>query len=174
MRYPEWLYRRASSRYRKLPDFLIIGAQKSGTSSLFHYLGQHPALRPAFRKEVHYFDGGLKNGESWYRSHFCLDSPGGHQAVKAFEASPLYLFHPLAARRIHDRIPGMKLVVVLRNPVERAISQYFHSRRHGRESLPLMEALQQEDERLAAAIRNENYEDESFIHHSYKRRGLYH
>ncbi|HUQ00163.1 MAG TPA: hypothetical protein VM093_06855, partial [Aeromicrobium sp.] len=91
----EWTARRA------LPDFIIIGAMKSGTTSLFTYLSQHPQLIAASRKEVHYFDGGLNpakdnyaKGTAWYREHF----PRKREMAagqKAFEASPLYIFNPL-------------------------------------------------------------------------------
>ena len=166
-------------RGRRLPDFIIIGAQKTGTSSLFRYLNQHPQLRASFRKEVHFFDGGLdpdvddfSKGQAWYRSHF----PRKASVVdgqRVFEASPLYIFNPLAPKRIAESIPQAKLILVLRNPVERAISHYFHEVRRGREPLPLMEALQSEDRRLAAALEGQDFKSYEFIHYSYKSRGLY-
>jgi hypothetical protein len=162
-----------------LPDFIIIGAQKSGTSSLFSYLSQHPYLIPSYRKEVHFFDGGLRpdvdnfnKGQAWYRSHFPLKENNSNDQ-KAFEASPLYIFNPLVPQRISALIPEVKLIAILRNPVERAISHYFHEKRKNREKLPVLEALQVEDERLKPIIDKQDYKNDIFIHHSYKSRGLY-
>jgi len=174
-----WHYRQATWRSRPLPDFIIIGAQKSGTSSLYACLGQHPELVPSYRKEVHFFDGGLDptvdtfaRGPEWYRSHFPSRSNVSAHA-KTFEASPLYIFNPLAARRLFDLIPEVKIIAVLRNPTERAISHYFHSIRNGDEQLPLNEALKQEEQRLQSVIANADYKNRTFIGQSYKSRGMY-
>lgn len=172
-------YRQATSRNRPLPDFLIIGAQKSGTSSLSTYLNQHPQLIQSCVKEVHFFDGGLnpsvdnfRKGQAWYRAHFPLrKNMSAHQ--KTFEASPLYIFNPLAPKRIADLVPEVKLIALLRNPAERAISHYFHEKRRDRESLSIMEALQAEEERLRHVTKKNDYKSDVFIHHSYKSRGLY-
>jgi hypothetical protein len=165
--------RRITWRQRALPDFLIIGAQRAGTTSLFRALSQHPRLHPSFNKEVHYFDGGgqpgidnYARGEAWYRSHFPLRASLGHDG-KAFEASPLYLYHPQAPARLHALLPQARLIVLLRDPVERALSQYFFSQRRGNESLPLLPALQAEEQRL------QDTPEVSFHHHSYKTRGHY-
>lgn len=173
-------YRRATWRSRTLPDFIIIGAQKSGTKSLFHYLSQHPQLLPSCHKEVHFFDGGVKakvdtfnKGQAWYRSHFPFKRWPGLRRM-AFEATPLYIFNPLAPRRIHGLVPRVKLIAVLRNPVERAISHYFHEVRKGRETLPVMDALQAEEERLKPVLDAQAYKSGVFIHYSYKTRGRYH
>ena len=169
-----WQYRRATWRSRSLPDFMIIGAQKSGTSSLYAYLCQHPQLLPSSKKEVHFFDNidNFEKGQAWYRAHFPLrKNVSAH--FKTFEASPLYFFHPLTPRRIFDLIPEVKLIAVLRNPTERAISQYFDENRRGHESMPIKEALQEEEKRLESVIKNKDYKNDSFIYHSYKSRGLY-
>ena len=170
-------YRRLTWHRRSLPDFIIIGAQKSGTSSLYNYLSRHPQLMASSIKEVHFFDGGMspeidnfEKGEAWYRSHFPLTEKVGN--CKTYEASPIYLFNPLVPKRIADFLPQVKLIAMLRNPTERAISHYFHVKRNGYESLSLMEALLQEEQRLAA-ISDRNYRNSTFIRHSYKSRGLY-
>jgi hypothetical protein len=172
-------YRRVTSRDRTLPDFIIVGAQKAGTSSLFHYLRQHPQLVPPFTKEVHFFDGGLHpgidnfaKGPAWYRAHFPPKSTLGERR-QTFEASPLYLFNPLVPERIHDLVPTVKLIALLRNPTERAISHYFHERRAGHETLPVMEALLAEEQRLAPVIDSGDYKSNAFMNFSYKQRGLY-
>lgn len=171
-------YRRATWRGRPLPDFIIIGAQKAGTSSLFAYLSQHPQLLPSYAKEVHFFDGGLnyevdnyRKGAAWYRAHFPPRGAGAR--AKAFEASPLYIFNPLAPRRMFGLIPEVKIIALLRNPTRRAISHYFHVRRRGQEPLPIYEALRAEEGRLAPVLGREDYKSETFIRHSYKSRGLY-
>jgi sulfotransferase family protein len=164
---------------RVLPDFIIIGAQKSGTSSIFFYLSQHPELAPSCKKEVHFFDGGLisrtdnfAKGEPWYRAHFPLrKNMGAHQ--KAFEASPSYIFNPLAPVRMHDLIPHVKIIALLRNPTDRAISQYFQERRRKREPLEIHEAFEEEEKRLAPVLKNGDFKNEIFIHSTYKSRGRY-
>lgn len=174
------LYRRLTWRERVLPDFIIIGAQKAGTTSLFSYLAQHPDLYPSHRKEVHFFDGGInprrdnfRRGQRWYRAHFPRMQELG-PAGKTFEASPSYLFNPLVPERIHDLIPDVRLIALLRDPVERAISHYFHERRKGRETLPIMEAMQAEEERLEPAMQAQDYKSDVFRRCSYKSRGIYH
>ena len=186
---PEWArkiantsilrYRQINWRNRQLPGFIIIGAQKSGTSSLFSYLSQHPHLIPSYKKEVHYFDGGLNpdvdnfnKGLSWYQSHFPLKQHCGNNQI-TFEASPLYLYNPLVPQRISGLNPEVKLIAILRHPVERAISHYFHEKRNNRESLPVLEAFQSEEERLKPIIDKQDYKNDSFIRQSYKSRGLY-
>jgi hypothetical protein len=174
-----WKYRKATSARRPLPDFIIIGAQKSGTTSLFSYLSQHPQLVPSSTKEVHFFDGGVdpeidnfRLGESWYRAHFPLGA-SMRGDWKSFEASPLYIFNPLVAGRMHRLLPEAKLIALLRNPTERAISHYFHVKRRRQEPLSLSEAVTVEEERLRPIFEREDYKNEVFINHSYKSRGLY-
>ncbi|MBB5224416.1 hypothetical protein HNP73_004386 [Amaricoccus macauensis] len=169
---------------RVLPDFVIIGAQKSGTSSLYRYLTQHPQVRESSVKEVHYFDGGLEEGtdtytfgERWYRSHFPLASemaPG----VQAYEASPLYMLHPLVAGRMAQILPRVKLVAILRDPTDRALSHYFHNVRKNavrrcKEELGPGAAMAAEEERLAPVLARGDYGDEAFRAYSYKARGRY-
>jgi hypothetical protein len=169
---------------RVLPDFLIIGAQKSGTSSLYRYLAQHPQVRESVLKEVHYFDGGLEDGidthalgERWYRAHFPRRSemaPG----ARTFEASPLYLLHPLAAERIAALMPQVKLVAILRNPTDRALSHYFHNVRNNalrafKEDLPPGAAMDAEAARLADVLARGDYKSEAYRAYTYKARGRY-
>lgn len=159
-----------------LPDFIIIGAQKSGTTSLFSYLSQHPQILPSFKKEVHFFDGGLnpevdsyQNGINWYRLRF----PKKKKSQKVFEASPFYIFNPLVPKRIFDHIPKVKIIAILRNPTERAISQYFHSQSGKNESLSISDAFEEEENRLRIAKESGDYKIKAYREHSYKNRGLY-
>ena len=113
-------YRKMTSSLRSLPDFLIIGTQKGGTTSLYSYLSYHPRVREAYSKEVHYFDNQYKNGQSWYRANF----PYHTRKLVTGESSPYYLYHPHVPERVYKAVPKCKPIVLLRNPVERAYSHY--------------------------------------------------
>ncbi len=148
--------RTRSGRFRTLPDVLIIGAQRCGTSSLYKYLGRHPNVAPSLRKEIEYFSIDYHRGEVWYRAHFPLRWRRRLAELRGrpwltFEATPDYLFDPRAPQRVRELLPHVKLIVVLRDPVARAVSQYHHNVRLGQEKLPLAEALAAEEERLAGA-----------------------
>jgi hypothetical protein len=127
-----------------LPDAMIIGAMKSGTSSLHYYLTQHPQVIAPLRKEVHYFDLNFERGESWYRANFGREGQAGIN----IDSSPYYLFHPLVPQRAHALVPNAKLVVLLRDPVRRAYSHYWHQRDKGRESLSFEDAIAAEPDRI--------------------------
>lgn len=160
------------------PGFLIIGAQRAGTTSLFHYLSQHPQLVPAIVKEVHFFDQGSdpetrrRSKEAWYRAHFPFRSELD-RGQQAFEATPSYLFDPFAAKRIARLLPDAKLVVLLRNPTERALSHYFHEVKKGRETLNLVEALEREESRIGDVGVGARWLRREERFYSYKARGLY-
>ena len=129
---------------RALPDAVILGAMKSGTSSLHHYLVQQPGVIEPLRKEVHYFDVNLDRGEAWYRAHFGRDGEAGLN----LDSSPYYLFHPAVPHRLQALVPQAKLIVLLRDPVRRAYSHYWHERDKGREPLSFEDAVDAEVERL--------------------------
>jgi hypothetical protein len=169
-------YGQVTAPLRGLPSALIIGAQKGGTTSLFNYLLEHPGVLPSLRKEVHYFDFNYSRGLRWYRGHF----PYAHRLGRGsltLEGSPYYLVHPLVPQRVARLLPDVKLIAVLRNPVDRALSHYQHEVRGGRESLSFGEALDRESERLAGEevrLANEpNYYSYNHHRYSYVRRGLY-
>lgn len=177
-------YRASTSRLRLLPDFIIIGVQKGGTTSLYRYLIEHPAIAPIYVKEPHFFDIYYHKGMGWYRAHFpMLTEKYAAQVVRkqqllTGEASPYYLLHPLAAKRVATTLPRVKLIVLLRNPVDRAYSQYQHQRRQpGVEPLSFEEAIERETERLAGEeekmLQNERYASFNHRHYSYLARGTY-
>jgi hypothetical protein len=118
------LWRKATSPLRTLPDIVIIGAQKSGTTSLHQYLCRHPRIKKGFWKEVHYFDDQHEKHPLWYRSHF-----GYHGDELNIEATPKYLFNEDAFWRMASLLPDITVIAVLREPVARAFSQYRHVRR---------------------------------------------
>ncbi|MBO1513128.1 sulfotransferase family protein [Metabacillus bambusae] len=159
---------------QSIPHFLIIGAQKCGTTSLYNYLIQHPQIIPALSKEVHFFDIYFEKGMDWYRNQFpSLES----KRWITGEASPYYLFHPHAPKRIHQFIPKIKLIVLLRNPVDRAYSHYHHQVRMGTEPLSFNEAIKKEESRLKPErieiLKNENYHSPIYQNCSYLARGRY-
>lgn len=142
---------RLTSCLRCLPDFLIIGAQKCGTSTLHAQLATHPDIRPASRKELHFFDRHYWRGLSWYRALFPAAPPFGRNWL-TFEATPSYLFHPHAAERLAKAQPRARLIVLLRDPVERAYSHYQMSLRQQVEPLSFEAAIDAEEERLTPEL----------------------
>jgi len=136
------------------PDFLIIGAQKSGTTSLYRYLSEHPQVGASRTKEVRFLSRRWDRGEPWYRSQFphLLRRRRARRAGRPFvtgEGSPEYFCHPAAARRAAAVAPRARLILLLRDPVARALSHHRHLARKGREPLSFEEAIRREPERLA-------------------------
>jgi sulfotransferase family protein len=173
----------ASLRMR--PDFLLIGAQRSGTTSLYRYLAEHPSMAPALvSKGVHYFSTSYGQGRSWYRGHFpTIAYRDLHRAVRRTplvtgEASPYYLFHPLAPERVALELPDVRLIALLRDPVSRAYSQFQHEREGGFEPLTTFEeAIDAEPERLAGEeeriVSDPTYQSFPHQHFTYLSRGRY-
>jgi hypothetical protein len=169
---PERLWRRATAARRSLPDFVILGTQRGGTTSLYDWMTGHPSVVPATKKEVHYFDLHYARGEPWYRTHFPVARPGRVTG----EASPYLLVHPLAPERCGRDLPeSTQFIVVLREPVERAVSHYWHERRLKAETEPLAAALALEESRLAGEEERLRAGGRSFahFHFSYATRGRY-
>ncbi|MGH7819974.1 MAG: sulfotransferase domain-containing protein [Candidatus Binatia bacterium] len=175
--------RRITNDLRMLPDFVILGTQRGGTSSLYHYLEQHPCIGGAFRKEIHFFDLRFDRGEGWYRAHFpmklrrSLHSIARDRIYLTGEACPYYLFHPLVPERLARLLPEARLIALLRNPADRAISHYHHERKKGREPLSLAEAIRCEEERLRPELdaleRRGTFGGEAHRRFSYLARGRY-
>jgi hypothetical protein len=161
----------------RLPDFLLIGAQKGGTSFFYRVLCEHPMVQPATEKEVHYFDLNHDRGAGWYRSHFPTPGENNGRRVLTGEGTPYYLYHPACARRAAGTVPEAKLIVLLRNPVDRAYSHYHHRTKKGIETLGFEEALESEADRLAGEeerlLADEGYRSFEHQHFSYLSRGLY-
>jgi hypothetical protein len=172
-------YRGLTAGLRMLPDFVIIGAQRAGTTYLYESLARHPDIAPALTKEVHFFDVWFGRGLRWYRSFFPLRLARRlhRRPLLAGEASPYYLFHPHAARRAAATQPKLRLIALLRNPVDRAYSHYQHSRRRGAEQLAFDDALAREGERLAGEQekleQDERYISYNHQNYSYQARGIY-
>jgi len=155
---PGWPLRRL-----RLPHFLGLGTQKGGTTTLQKLLEKHPGVYLPPCKEVHYFSLHAEQPPSWYSAHY--DEARWRQ--RRGDITPFYLFHPNAPGHIRALLPQAQLIVLLRDPVERALSQVFHARRNGFEPLEVADALAAEPERLASGSAY------SFQKHSYLARSRY-
>ena len=129
-----------------LPQALVVGAPKSGTTSLMAWLQAHPQLMPHPRKELHFFQARWHWGEDWYRAQFPLLRPGVWRPL--LEATPNYLQDPLVPQRVAGLLPEVKVVAVLREPLRRAVSWLEHLRRWGGLERPVDAVLQEEMELL--------------------------
>jgi hypothetical protein len=176
-------YGQATVPLRPLPDFLIIGAQKAGTTALYAYLRWHPEITGPSFKEVSFFDRHYARGESWYRAHlparprqWFIKSRYG-KWPRVGEASPSYLFHPLAPERVAAMVPDARLIAILRNPIDRALSHYHHEVALGREQLSFDEAIDREEERmegeLERMVREPSYFSHAWWNYTYLARGRY-
>ena len=177
-----------TSTLRPLPDFLVIGTKRGGTTSLWRYLLDHPMVLPMVPKaetlkSTHYFEEHYTKGLDWYRGHFptaayrrSLERRLGGPTVVG-EASPLYLWHPLVAQRVCDVLPAAKVIVLLRNPVDRAYSHYRERVGQGVEPLSFEAALEAEDRRLAGEVEQLSadpaYHSHAYDSYAYRSRGVY-
>lgn len=179
-------YGRLTAPARMLPSFLICGGQRCGTTSMYRALAQHPAvLKAVLHKGVHYFDVAYGRGMRWYRGHFPLRRTAARRSarlggvpVQTFESSPYYMYHPLAAARLAADLPGVKLLVLVRDPVERAYSQHAHELARGFETEPdFGRALALEPSRLRGQTERLARDPSAYSfahqHHAYRARGEY-
>ncbi len=162
---------------RMLPSFIVVGGQRCGTTTLFQLLSNHPdVVRPTASKGIGYFDLEYGRGLRWYRGHFPL-AVGRSDGKVTFESSGYYCFHPLAAGRMARDLPGVKAVMLVRDPVERAHSAYKHERARGFEDLDFEEALAAESGRLEGEeeklVADPTYRSFEHRHHAYVGRGRY-
>lgn len=178
----------ATASLRPLPDFLVLGTKRGGTTSLWHYLLEHPGVLPMWPaaetlKSSHYFYWHHARGIAWYRSHFPTSATRrlasrrlGHRVVSG-EASPYYLYDPRVPERVRAELPDARLIVALRDPVERAYSHYRERVRAGVEPLTFEQALAAEPERLAGELQamqaNPDYYSRAHDWYSYRDRGVY-
>lgn len=155
-----------------LPTAIIIGAQRCGTTRFFNLLREHPGVASSLRKEVHFYDLRFGRGLDWYRSAF----PNSGDGI-GLDASPYYIYHPLCAERIYSCQPDVKIIALLRNPVDRAYSNYHHERRTKHEKLTFEEALVMESHRTLGEeqkiIDGEGTFSARHVHCSYLQRSTY-
>lgn len=176
---------RITSSARISPSFLICGGQRCGTTSLYRILAQHPVvLKAVLHKGIHYFDANYHRGPGWYRAHFPLRRHAERVLERhgvpgqTFESSPYYLYHPYAAARIARDLPGVRLIVLVRDPVERAYSHHAHEVARGFEiELDFARALELEPARLRGQHARLAGDPRAYSfahqHHAYRARGEY-
>jgi len=173
---------------RSFPDFLIIGTKRGGTTALWRYLLAQPAVLPMFPsrqhiKSPHYFYWHYGKGDRWYRSHFPTSTyRKGKELLTGAptivgEASPYYLYDPRVPERVATAMPGVKVIVLLRDPVRRAYSHYWERVDQGVEPLSFADALAAEPARLAGEVEamtaDPGYYSRAHDWYSYRDRGLY-
>ena len=160
---------------KQKPDFLIIGAMKSATISLFNYLKCHKQVVMPKAKELHYYD--KKRYHNWDVSHYLESFPLREDHLISGEATPFYLRHPHAPKWVKQDFPEIKLIIILRNPTNRAYSHYQQRLHNGKEKGLLLEALKLEKETLSSKWKkfeaDENDQGNSVIELSYLSRGRY-
>jgi len=160
----------------KKPDFIIIGAQKCGTSTMFSSLRKHPDIFLPRKKELHFFDEKYDKGIGRYLRYFNRKKIPPTPFCSG-EASPFYVFHPLTASRIFQHFPDIKLILLLRNPINRAYSHYHHQRRKGRIAISFENAIYLEPDilknRKEAYFEDENNSDLIYRRFSFLARSRY-
>jgi hypothetical protein len=167
---------------RVMPDFLFIGGNRCGTTTLYRNLCDHPCVAPSVRSEVLFFDLKFANGLLWYKTHFPTFvyknlTKLHRRHFLTGEGTTYYIFHPRAPQRIRETLPKAKLIVLMRNPVDRAYSQYHQKIRRGREILSFEDAIEAEPRRLEGErekmLADKNYVSIHHRDHSYLARGVY-
>lgn len=182
------LFGSATASLRCLPDYLIIGTKRGGTTSLARWLNQHDQIAPLFparetRKGMYFFDVNYDKGLGWYKSHFPTKFAHDRKQKSAGkklllgDATPYYLHHPHAPKRARRIVPDAKVIALLRNPIERAFSHWVERSRQNVETLSFEEAIEAEAERLAGEeqkmLDNPGYTSYAHQHFSYIDQGRY-
>ena len=159
-----------SSPFRVLPECFVIGVVRSGTTSLYHYLKQHPSIAPATYDELGYFDDNYHLGINWYKSLFPTKFTKNKIIKKygkflTYDVTPFYIYNPLVARRISESFPKAKIISNLRNPIDRAYSNYNDALEMGDIKIPFEEVVQiamDEIDKNKSKINNEAYIVDTF------------
>lgn len=147
-------FRKITSCLRLTPSFVIFAAPRCGTTSMYSHLSQHPSIGSALFKEIGFFEFNYKKGLDWYKMYFPL-AADKYKIKKPFrkyfltgEATSNYIHHPKVPERIKKDFPNIKLIAMLRNPVDRAFSQWYKQVKQDRENLSFEEAIEKEEERI--------------------------
>jgi len=176
-------FQMATSSIRTLPNFIIIGSSKSGTWAIHNYLLQHPDVDYSARN-IHFFEYAYSNKISWYKSHFptklyksLVESIHKRKCLMS-EHTSTYLHHPLIPQRVKDGIPDVKLIVSLRNPIDRAYSNYHMFVRIGTEKRTFEDAVFSELKRIEIIKENDNFQIKNpnfsnCVEFNYLRHGTY-
>ncbi len=166
-----------------LPDFYILGVEKGGTSSLYNYLIMHPFVHAAVTKEINYINKYYDRGDNWYKVCFPLNIQKfisknffGRNFVTG-EASVRYFDYPHTPERIKKLTPNAKFILLLRNPIDRAFSEYSMTSRAGTDKLSFEDAINTEKERTSKEyekmVKDGSYYHENYFRHAYLKRGIY-
>ena len=154
-----------SSPFRVLPECFVIGVVRSGTTSLYHYLGQHPCIGSSAYDEIGYFDDNYHLGVNWYKSLFPTKFTKNkiikkHGSFLTYDVTPFYIYNPLVTRRISASFPRAKIISNLRNPIDRAYSNYILMYQDGDTTKTFEEMIQMsmdEIEKNKSKLNNEVY-----------------
>jgi len=164
-----------TSSMRVLPDFFIIGAVRSGTTSMYHYLDEHPSIVKSAYDELGFFDDNFRLGWAWYRTLFPTNIT--KRIVKrktgnflTFDDTPFYVYNEDVAKKIKNYFPKTKLIIILRNPIDRAYSNYHLGVRMGDEKRTFDQAIDEEIQKIA---KYNEIEMDDYISQSYLGRGIY-
>ena len=167
------IFRRYNAHLRAMPSLLIIGAQKAGTTSLFNYLISHSKIIRPLKKEIHYLSYYYNKSFLWYKMHFPIITDDS----LTLDASTSYIIYPHTAKRASLLIPNAKIIALLRNPIERAYSHYYHTIKIGKENNSFEKALELESKRDEFILNNFRMDDDfaynDMYRHSYCLRGIY-
>ena len=164
-----------TSSIRVLPDFFVIGGVRSGTTSMYHYLGQHPSIEKSAYDELGFFDDNFRLGWGWYRTLFPTTITKKNIKRKTgkfltFDDTPFYIYSEDVAKKIKNYFPKTKLIVILRNPIERAHSNYHLAVRMGDEKRTFDQTIDDEIQKIG---KYDEIKMDDFISQSYLGRGLY-
>jgi len=183
----EKLYRKMTSRLRQLPDFIIIGAGRAGTTALYSYLIQHPLIAAALTDnnesvaDLHFFEYIISNNIQWYKSHFPILFSKSNKHKNSFitgEYTSTYMYHPDVPKRIFNLLPKIKLIVILRNPIDKAYSTYQQQFRFGEYTTSFEDTINAEFRRIDLnkdfpELNSNNYDFENFVAQNIIRHGVY-
>lgn len=160
--------KKSTALLRNLPHFIIFGAARCGTTSLYNYLTAHPQVMPATVKEISFFDAHFDKGLAWYQSHFPLFLHKYYKgALVTGEATPSYIHHPAVPARIQTTLPHVKLILLLRNPINRAYSHYTQAVKLGKESLSFEIAVELQQMEIACFEKAHLFGDEKHLKRLY-------
>jgi len=175
------LFRTITCPIRALPNLITIGTSRGGTESLYHYIRHHPSVAVSSKREIYFFgkDPHYDVGLNWYRTFFPTSiykkffNKTHKNNLIIYEGTTDYLFQPKSPERILKTLPNVKFIVMLRNPVERAYSQFYHNIDDGFEDLDSFEeAIKLEPKRMEK-LSNDGLEHSIYNHHAYLKRGIY-
>lgn len=183
----EKLYRNMTSRLRQLPDFIIIGAGRAGTTALYSYLIQHPLIVAASTDnnesvaDLHFFEYIISNNIQWYKSHFPILFSKSNNHKNSFitgEYTSTYMYHPDVPKRVFNLLPKIKLIVILRNPIDKAYSTYQQQFRFGEYTTSFEDTINAEFKRIDLnkdfpELNSNNYDFENFVAQNIIRHGVY-